>query len=497
MKEKFVMAMDQGTTGSRTIIFDRSGNIVSEVSQEFTQIFPKPGWVEHDPMEIWDSQLNTAKKALAHARLTPADIVSIGITNQRETAVIWNKKTGKPVYNAIVWGSRQSAPQTEKLIAAGLHDSIRFKTGLEIDAYFSGTKIMWILENVPGTREQAEKGELLFGNVDAWLMWKLSAGKIHATDYSNAARTMLFNIRELHWDQEILDKLEIPSNMLPEVKNSSGEFGKTDPAIFGESIPIAGDAGDQHAALFGQTCFQPGLGKNTFGTAGVFLVNTGTEIVLKDGLTTTISWGLDGKVEYALEGVVFTVGATIQWLRDGLGIVKQSADTEYFASQVEDTGGVYLVPAFTGLCAPYWDMYARGLMIGITRGTSYKHVIRAAIESMAFQTKDIIEVVRSKGGVEFKELRVDGGAVENNLLCQFQADILGVPIVRPKVTEMTALGAAYLAGLGVGFWEDKEEIASQWAIDKVYKPSMSQDRVEELYEGWQKAVDRSRSWACQ
>lgn len=495
MAEKYILAMDPGTTGSRTIIFDKSGSIVSQVSQEFPQIFPQPGWVEHDPEAIWESQIGTAKKALEKASLSPGDIAAIGITNQRETTVIWDKNTGQPVHNAIVWGCRRSAPQCERLIADGWVDKIRQKTGLVIDAYFSATKITWILENVPGVRERAEKGDLLFGNIDTWLMWKLTGGKVHATDYSNASRTMLFNIHDLKWDKEILDKLEIPPSMLPEVKPSSGIFGYTDEKILGAKIPIAGDAGDQQAALFGQACYKPGLAKNTFGTAGVMEMNTGEKPLYKEGLTTTIAWGINGKIEYALEGVVFTAGATIQWLRDGLKLIHESKDTEYYASQVEDTGGVYLVPAFVGLCAPYWDMYARGILVGITRGTNRKHVIRAAIEAMAYQTKDIVEAMVQGGDIELSELRVDGGAVQNNLLCQFQADILGVPVIRPVITEMTALGAAYLAGLGVGYWKDQEEISSQWQIDKVFTPQMSADRREQLYAGWKKAVERSRSWA--
>lgn len=495
MEKKYIMALDEGTTGVRTIIFDDKGNIVADAAREFTQIFPTPGWVEHDPMEILESQIEVSRQAISKAKISPEEIRAIGVTNQRETSVIWDKATGKPIYNAICWQSRQTAEIVEKWIADGLTDEIKEKTGLVIDAYFSASKIPWILDKVPGARERAEKGELLFGTIDTWLIWNLTGGKSHKTDYSNASRTMIYNIMELGWDEELCRKMDIPMAILPEVIDSNGDFGTTTPSLFDAEIPIRGNAGDQQAALFGQACFKPGMAKNTFGTAGVYVMNTGDKVVYKDGLTTTIAWGLNGKVSYALEGVVFISGATIQWLRDELKIIYSAADTEWYGSVVSDTDGVYLVPAFVGLCAPYWDMYARGMIIGITRGTTRNHIIRAGLDSLSYQTKDIINAVVQDGTIEVSGLRVDGGAVKNSLLCQFQADILGIPVIRPKITEMTALGAAYLAGLGSGLWNSTDDIADQWAVDTVFEPSMDEEQRNNLYHGWQEAVKLTRGWA--
>jgi glycerol kinase len=492
--KNYIMALDEGTTGVRAILFNREGQPVSDVAQEFTQIFPQPGWIEHNAEEILQCQIDVARKAIAKAKISPDDIAAIGITNQRETAVVWDKNTGKPIYNAIVWGSRQTAEIIEEWKAAGLDDEIRDKTGLINDAYFSASKIVWILDHVEGARARAEKGELLFGNIDTWLIWNLTGRKSHVTDYSNASRTMVFNIRELKWDKDLCRKMNVPLAVLPTALPSSGEFGVTDPSIFGAKIPILGDAGDQQAALFGQACFKPGMAKNTFGTAGVFVMNIGDKPFFRKGLTTTIAWGLNGKVSYALEGVIFVSGATVQWVRDNMRLIRNSADTEWYGNMVPDTGGVYLVPAFSGLCAPYWDMYARGIIVGITRGTTSDHLIRAALEAMAYQTKDIIDTVLADGKISIPELRVDGGATKNNLLCQFQANILGFPVVRPKVTEMTALGAAYLAGLACGFWKSTDEISEHWGIDRVFQPAMSEARRKELYGGWQEAVQLTRGW---
>lgn len=493
---KYILALDQGTTSSRAILFDENGKIVSATNEEFPQIYPKPGWVEHNPMEIWQSQLNTAKKVLADGGVAVEDIAAIGITNQRETTVVWDRETGEPVYNAIVWQCRRTSGICDDLKAKGLSLDIRNKTGLVIDAYFSGTKIKWILDNVPGIREKAEKGEVLFGNIDTWLIWKLTSGRVHVTDYTNASRTMIFNIHTLDWDDEILAELNIPRAMLPEVKSSSEVYGMTDKNIFGVEIPVAGDAGDQQAALFGQTCFKPGTAKNTYGTGCFMLMNTGEKAVPSDsGLLTTIAIGIDGKVEYALEGSIFVTGAAIQWLRDELRVIDSSEQSEELASMVEDSGGVYLVPAFVGLGAPYWDQYARGTIIGLTRGTSREHLVRATLESIAYQTKDVLAAMVKDSGIDLKDLRVDGGAVKNNLLMQFQADILEVPVHRPEVTETTALGAAYLAGLAVGFFKDRDQIAAQWQVERQFEPVMPKEKVEELYKGWQKAVERSRDWA--
>ncbi|TYP58844.1 glycerol kinase GlpK [Thermosediminibacter litoriperuensis] len=492
---RYVMALDQGTTSSRAIIFDENGSIKSVAQKEFTQIYPRPGWVEHDPMEIWGTQVGVAREAMEKARITPDEIAAIGITNQRETTVVWDKHTGKPVYNAIVWQCRRTAPICDDLKAKGLADAIRSKTGLVVDAYFSGTKIKWILDNVEGAREKAERGELLFGNVDTWLIWNLTGGKVHVTDYSNASRTMIFNIHTLDWDDDILRELGIPRAMLPEVKPSSFVYGHTDREIFWAEVPIAGDAGDQQAALFGQACYKPGMAKNTYGTGCFMLMNTGEKAVeSQSGLLTTIAWGVNGRVEYALEGSIFIAGAVVQWLRDELRIIDTSAQSEEYAMKVEDTNGVYLVPAFVGLGAPYWDMYARGVIVGLTRGAKREHIIRAALESIAYQTRDVLEAMQKDSGITLTNLKVDGGAVANNFLMQFQSDILGVPVSRPKVTETTALGAAYLAGLAIGYWKDMDEIAAKWQIDREFKPAMAMEAREKLYSGWKKAVKRALDW---
>lgn len=492
---KYVMALDQGTTSSRAIIFDENGTIKGVTNREFTQIYPKPGWVEHDPMEIWGSQIGVAREVLSKSGLSPSDIAAIGITNQRETTIVWDKNTGKPVYNAIVWQCRRTAPICDELKAKGLTEKIREKTGLVIDAYFSGTKVKWILDNVEGAREKAEKGELLFGNVDTWLIWNLTGGKVHVTDYSNASRTMLFNIHTLDWDDEILQELDIPRAMLPKPMPSSHIYGYTTNEVFGGEVPIAGDAGDQQAALFGQACYAPGTAKNTYGTGCFMLMNTGEKAVTSEsGLLTTIAWGVDGKVEYALEGSIFIAGAVVQWLRDELRILDNAAQSEELATKVEDNNGVYLVPAFVGLGAPYWDMYARGTIVGLTRGAKREHIVRAALESICYQTRDVLEAMQKDSGITLKSLKVDGGAVANNFLMQFQSDILGVPVDRPKVIETTALGAAYLAGLAVGYWKDKDDIASKWQIDRTFKPEMGEDMKENLYKGWKKAVERALDW---
>lgn len=496
MEKKYILSLDQGTTSSRAILFDKSGNIVKVAQKEFTQFYPKPGWVEHDAMEIWGTQSGVAREVLETAGVSPHEIAAIGITNQRETTVVWDRHTGKPVYNAIVWQCRRTAPICDDLKAKGFETHIREKTGLVIDAYFSGTKVKWILDNVEGARERAEKGDLLFGNIDTWLIWNLTRGKVHVTDYSNASRTMLYNIADLKWDDTILQALNIPKSMLPEVKPSSEIYGKTDLQTFGGAeIPISGIAGDQQAALFGQTCFEPGMAKNTYGTGCFMLMNTGEKMVPSaNGLLTTIAWGLDGKVEYALEGSIFIAGASVQWLRDELKLISDAADTEYFASKVEDTNGVYLVPAFAGLGAPYWDMYARGSLVGLTRGSNKNHVIRATLESIAYQTRDVLEAMQEDSGINLATLKVDGGATANNFLMQFQSDILGVQVDRPKVTETTALGAAYLAGLAVGFWKSKEEIKTNWAVGRQFNHSIDETYRTKLYAGWKKAVERAKGW---
>jgi len=496
LSKQYVLALDQGTTSSRAIIFDKTSQIVSVAQKDFTQIYPKPGWVEHNADEIWATQIGVAAEAVAKAGIDASEIAAIGITNQRETTVVWDKHTGKPVYNAIVWQSRQTMAICDDLKAKGLEETFKHKTGLVVDAYFSGTKVKWILDNVPGAREQAEKGDLLFGTIDTWLIWKLTAGKVHVTDYSNASRTLMFNIRELKWDTELLEALTVPASMLPTVRPSSELYGHTDPNVFlGKAVPIAGAAGDQQAALFGQTCFKPGMAKNTYGTGCFMLMNTGDKLVSsKNGLLTTIAWGLDGKVEYALEGSIFIAGAAVQWLRDGLKIIEAAPDSEYFALKVQDTGGVYVVPAFVGLGAPYWDMKARGAILGLTRGSGKPEIIRATLESLAYQTKDVLSAMEADSGITLKALKVDGGAVNNGLLMQFQSDILGVPVDRPQVTETTALGAAYLAGLAVGVWENKDDLVDNWKLDMRFSPSMDDDRRNKLYMGWQKAVKRALDW---
>jgi len=494
--KKYILALDQGTTSSRAIVFDKDGMIVGTSQKEFTQFYPKAGWVEHDAMEIWGTQSGVAREVLEKTGVRPEEVAAIGITNQRETTVVWDKNTGKPIYNAIVWQCRRTAAICDELKAKGLEASIKEKTGLVVDAYFSGTKVKWILDNVEGAREKAENGELLFGNIDTWLIWNLTRGKVHVTDYSNASRTMLYNIGELKWDDKILQALNIPKSMLPEVRPSSEVYGHTDPKTFGGAeIPISGVAGDQQAALFGQACFKPGTAKNTYGTGCFMLMNTGEKMIpSKNGLLTTIAWGIDGKVEYALEGSIFIAGAAIQWLRDELKIISDAADSEYFATKVEDTNGVYLVPAFAGLGAPYWDMYARGAIVGLTRGANKNHIIRATLESLAYQTRDVLDAMQEDSGLKLERLQVDGGATANNFLMQFQSDILGTDVVRPKVTETTALGAAYLAGLAVGFWENKEEILESFAVDRQFKAEMPAELKEEKYAGWKRAVERSMKW---
>lgn len=488
--EKYILAIDQGTTSSRAIIFDRHTNIVESVQREFGQIFPKPGWVEHDANEIWLSVINVVMEAITNSGLTPEQIAAIGITNQRETAVVWDRKTGIPIYNAIVWQSRQTSNICDWLKEQGSEDMIRRKTGLVIDPYFSGSKIKWILDNVEGARERAENGELLFGTIDTWITWKLSGGEAHVTDYSNASRTMLYNIHKLCWDQKLLDLFGVPECMLPEVKPSSYVYAHTaEYHFFNQRIPIAGIAGDQQAALFGQACFQPGMAKNTYGTGCFMLMNTGTKPVMSEnGLLTTIAWGIDGKVEYALEGSIFVAGSAIQWLRDGLKIIDTAPQSEEVAALSKDSGGVYVVPAFVGLGAPYWDDRARGAVFGITRGTGRPELVRATLNSLAYQTRDVIAAMTSDSGIDLKKLKVDGGAVKNNLLMQFQSDILNVPVERPVVNETTALGAAYLAGLAVGYWSDKEEVNENYKIDRVFTSSISEQERETLYNGWQQAV---------
>lgn len=494
--DKYIMSLDQGTTSSRCILFDRKGNIASIAQKEFAQIYPEPGWVEHDPMEIWSSQIGVVAEAMAKISITSLDIAGIGITNQRETTVVWNRETGAPVYNAIVWQCRRTAGICEALKAEGFENTIRDKTGLILDAYFSGTKIKWILDNVEGAREEAEKGNLLFGTIDTWLIWNLTKGKVHVTDYSNASRTMLFNIHELRWDEELLRILGIPQSMLPDVKPSSCIYGFTDPGLTAGSIPIAGAAGDQQAALFGQACFDPGTAKNTYGTGCFMLMNTGKKAVSSSkGLLTTIAWGVDGKVDYALEGSVFIAGAAIQWLRDELKLIDSAADSEGYAQSVQDTNGVYVVPAFVGLGAPYWDPYARGIIVGLTRGVRKEHIIRATLEAIAYQTNDVLRIMQLESAITLKALKVDGGACANNFLMQFQSDILDVPVQRPVVIETTALGAAYLAGLATGYWGSREEIASNWAVSRTFTPDMGQAEREHLTRGWEEAVKRSRGWA--
>ena len=493
---KYVMALDAGTTSNRCILFNERGEICSVAQKEFTQIYPQAGWVEHDANEIWATQIGVAQEAMAKLGVTAEDIAGIGITNQRETTIVWDKATGEPVYNAIVWQCRRTSEFCDSLKDKGLVDKVRSKTGLVIDAYFSGTKIKWILDNVEGVRERAEKGELLFGTVDTWLIWKLSGGKVHVTDYSNASRTMLYNIIDLKWDEELLAELNIPASMLPEVKPSSCVYGTADPTLLGGPIPIAGAAGDQQAALFGQTCFTAGEAKNTYGTGTFMLMNTGeTPVFSNNGLVTTIAWGLDGKVNYALEGSVFIAGAAIQWLRDEMRLVDTSPDSEYMATRVKDTNGCYVVPAFAGLGAPHWDQYARGTVVGITRGVNKYHFIRATLESLAYQTRDILVAMQADSGIKLSALKVDGGASANNFLMQFQADINDAPVHRPACVETTAMGAAYLAGLAVGYWASKEDVIKNWQISKIFDPAMDPAHRDEICAGWAKAVKCSFGWA--
>ncbi len=494
--KKYVMALDAGTTSNRCILFDKNGQICSMAQKEFTQFFPQPGWVEHDANEIWMTILLVAQEAMKQAGAAAGDVAAIGITNQRETTIVWDKKTGEPIYHAIVWQCRRTADYAESLKAKGLTEAYREKTGLVIDPYFSATKLKWILDHVEGAREKAERGELLFGTVDSWIIWKLTGGKEHKTDYSNASRTMLFNIHSLCWDKEILEEMEIPESMLPQAVASSGIFGYSEPSLLGESIPIAGVAGDQQAALFGQTCFEEGEAKNTYGTGCFMLMNTGEKPVRSEnGLLTTIAWGYDGKINYALEGSVYVAGAAIQWLRDELELIDSAADSEYYATKVEDTNGCYVVPAFTGLGAPYWDPYARGMITGLTRGVNKCHIIRATLESLAFQTNDVLQAMESDSGIHLSALKVDGGACRNNFLMQFQADLIGAPLRRPECVETTALGAAYLAGLAVGYWADKNEIVNSWKTEKEFLPQMSEEKKQKELEGWKKAVSSSFGWA--
>ncbi|MEA9393045.1 glycerol kinase GlpK [Acerihabitans sp. TG2] len=495
-EKKYIVALDQGTTSSRAIVMDHDANIISVSQREFTQIYPKPGWVEHDPMEIWASQSSTLVEALAKADIRSDQIAGIGITNQRETAVVWDKETGKPVYNAIVWQCRRTSDMCERLKEDGLEEYVRQTTGLVIDPYFSGTKVKWILDNVEGARERAERGELLFGTIDTWLIWRMTQGRVHVTDYTNASRTMMFDIHKLEWDDKLLKILGVPRSMLPSVRPSSEIYGETNiGGKGGTRIPIAGIAGDQQAALYGQLCVQPGMAKNTYGTGCFLLMNTGTEAVQsKHGLLTTIACGPRGEVNYALEGAVFVAGAAIQWLRDEMKLISDADDSEYFAGKVKDTNGVYVVPAFTGLGAPYWDPYARGAIFGLTRGVNSNHIIRATLESIAFQTRDLLDAMQADSGARLQSLRVDGGAVANNFLMQFQSDILGTRVERPLVREVTALGAAYLAGLAVGYWTDLEEVRSKAVIEREFKPSIETVERNVRYRGWQKAVERARSW---
>ncbi len=493
---KYVMALDAGTTSNRCILFNQKGEICSMAQREFKQYFPKPGWVEHDADEIWASQLGVAVEAMNMIGATARDIAAIGITNQRETAIVWDKNTGEPVCHAIVWQCRRTSEYCDELKEKGLTEKFRRKTGLVIDAYFSATKIKWILDHVPGARERAERGELLFGTVETWLIWKLTKGRVHVTDYSNASRTMLFNINTLTWDDEILDELNIPRSMLPKPMPSSCVYGEADPSFLGGPIPIAGAAGDQQAALFGQTCFSAGEAKNTYGTGCFLLMNTGEKPVFSDnGLVTTIAWGLDGKVNYALEGSIFVAGAAIQWLRDEMRLIDSAADSEYMAGKVKDTGGCYVVPAFTGLGAPHWDQYARGTIVGITRGVNKYHIIRATLESIAYQVNDVLEAMKADSGIRLCALKVDGGASANNFLMQTQSDIIDAPVNRPVCVETTAMGAAYLAGLAVGYWPDKEAVRENWAIDRTFTPSIDKDDREARLRGWNRAVQYAYGWA--
>jgi len=492
----YILSLDQGTTSSRAIVFNKKGSIVATAQKEFTQIFPQPGWVEHDASEIWSTQLGVATEAVLKAGLTINDIAAIGITNQRETTVVWDRQTSLPICNAIVWQDRRTASYCDQLKKDGHAAMIQSKTGLVTDAYFSGTKVKWILDNVEGARDKAQKGELCFGTIDSWLLWKLTNGKVHATDVSNASRTLLYNIHELKWDTELLELFGIPENMLPEVRSSSEVYGYTENILTAVPVPVSGIAGDQQSALFGQMCTQPGMVKNTYGTGCFMLMNTGTKPVQsKNNLLTTIAWKVNGEVQYALEGSVFIGGAVVQWLRDGLKIIQNSGDVEALASKVQDNGGVYLVPAFTGLGAPYWNQHAQGTILGITRGTTDAHIARAAIESIAFQSMDLMKSMQADAGLPIKEVRVDGGATVNNQLMQFQSDILGTDVIRPQVTETTALGAAYLAGLAVGFWKSIDELQQYWQKDKIFSPSMKKETVDDLQTNWKRAVKAAQAWA--
>ncbi|MDQ3911644.1 MAG: glycerol kinase GlpK [Actinomycetota bacterium] len=497
MAGEYVLSIDQGTTGTTAIVFDHDGAIAGRAYSEFTQHYPQPGWVEHDANEIWDVSIRVVEEALGDANASANDLAAVSITNQRETVAMWDRQTGEPVHTAIVWQDRRTAEFCDELMERGLEDTFRDKTGLLIDPYFSGTKVKWLLDNVEGLRERARNGEIAFGTIDSWMVWKLTGGNVHITDYSNASRTLMYNIYDLEWDEEILQILEVPQEILPEVKPSSYVFGETDPdALFGASIPVAGIAGDQQAALFGQACYEEGLAKNTYGTGSFVLMNTGTEAVpSQEGLLTTIAWGIgDEPVEYALEGSIFVTGAAIQWLRDGLGIIKDAAETEELAKSIESNDGVYFVPALVGLGAPHWDSYARGTIVGITRGNDRAHLARAALESMAYQTRDVVVAMERDSGIKLKELRADGGAVANTFLMQFQADILGVPVEVPEITETTALGSAYMAGLATGFWESREEIDAKWKLQRRYDPQMSEEEREQLHRRWLNAVERSRGW---
>jgi len=493
---KYIMAFDAGTTSNRCILFDQQGNIRSAAQKEFTQIFPRPGWVEHDAREIWATQFGVAAEAMGKIGATAADIAAIGITNQRETTILWDKTTGEPVYNAIVWQCRRTSAYCDELKRRGYAEEIRSRTGLVVDAYFSGPKIKWLLDNVPGARERAERGELLFGTVETWLIWKLTGGRVHVTDYSNASRTMLFNINTLDWDDEILKAMGIPRSLLPAPMPSSCVYGETDPSFFGASIPIAGAAGDQQAALFGQTCFAPGQAKNTYGTGCFLLMNTGEKPVFsRNGLVTTVAWGLNGKVSYALEGSIFVAGAAIQWLRDEMRLIESAADSEYHASKVKDTNGCYVVPAFTGMGAPYWDQYARGAIVGLTRGVNKNHIIRATLESIAYQVSDVLDAMKADADIRLTSLKVDGGASANNVLMQLQADILQCEVNRPVCVETTALGAAYLAGLAVGYWSSQEDVLRNWAVDRTFIPAITAEERAAKLTGWKRAVGRSFNWA--
>jgi len=492
----YVLAFDAGTTSNRAILFDHDGEIINSAQQEFPQIYPKPGWVEHDPMDIWSTQSGVARQVIEKAGIKPAEIAAIGITNQRETAVVWEKRTGAPIMNAIVWQDRRTAGICDELKARGLGALIQEKTGLLIDAYFAGTKVAWMLDNVDGARRQAENGELLFGTVDTWLIWKLTDGRVHVTDYSNASRTLLFNINTLEWDEELLNELRVPRAMLPEARPSSEVYGVTDPKTFGGAeIPVAAAIGDQQGALFGQACFEKGMAKNTYGTGSFVLMNTGTErVASQTGLLTTIAWGLADRVEYALEGAIFVTGAAVQWLRDELRAIHDARDTNYFASKVTDTNGVYMVPAFVGLAAPYWDPYARGAIVGLTRGANIDHIVRATLESIGYQTRDVMECMEQDSGIPTKELKVDGGASSNDFLMQFQSDILGLPVIRPRIVETTARGSAFLAGLAVGFWKDQMELKGAFELERRFDPDIAEETRERLYAGWRKAVKKAMDW---